>query len=240
MRLTAQYRFLVVVLSAYKQMKAQRENVLSDIGEDNFDRAFKFLRPGANFRIYTPPRILRKPMGAVIQGGSDMGHRLSEDEVQQALDFCGKLFAPTSPDEHRAAEGALAERLKGQTTDNPSPETANLGFLDVHAPIIDPQIIDTIVQEHFTSTPNAASDACDAALDFQSNARIPEADSGRGEWDMKKILEKVNARRVIHSEHGNGVNNFEDEPLGQSGTDGGWAARLGKGRLGLVRVDKPM
>ena len=43
-------RFLVVVLSAYKQMKAQRENVLSDIGEDNFDRAFKFLRPGTTFQ----------------------------------------------------------------------------------------------------------------------------------------------------------------------------------------------
>lgn len=48
-RLTARRRFLVVVLGAYKQMRAQRENVLSDIGEDNFDRAFKFLRPSAFF-----------------------------------------------------------------------------------------------------------------------------------------------------------------------------------------------
>ncbi len=39
-------RFLVVVLSAYKQIRAQSENVLSDVGEDNFDRAFNFLRPG--------------------------------------------------------------------------------------------------------------------------------------------------------------------------------------------------
>ena len=49
-RLTTDCRFLVVVLSAYKQMKAQRENVLSDIGEDNFDRAFKFFRPGMTLR----------------------------------------------------------------------------------------------------------------------------------------------------------------------------------------------
>jgi len=49
MRLTARCRFLVVVLSAYKQMKAQRDDVLSDIGEDNFDRAFKFFRPGMTF-----------------------------------------------------------------------------------------------------------------------------------------------------------------------------------------------
>ena len=47
--LIEQYRFLVVVLSAYKQMKSQGDNVLSDIDEDNFDRAFRFLRPGATF-----------------------------------------------------------------------------------------------------------------------------------------------------------------------------------------------
>jgi len=160
-----------------------------------------------------------------------MGHRLSEDEVQQALDFCGKLFAPTSPDEHRAAERLLTERLKEQATDSPNPETANLRFLDVHAPIIDPQIIDTVVREQFASTPRPASGVGDAA------PKNPVADVERGEWDMKTILEKVNARRAIHSEHGNGVHNFEDEPLGQSGTDRGWVARLDRGRLGLVRAD---
>jgi len=165
-----------------------------------------------------------------------MGHRLSEDEVQQALDFCGKLFAPTSPDEHRAAERLLAERLKEPATDTRDAEAANLRFLDVHAPIIDPQIIDTVVREQFSPMPRSASDAGGVALEFQPKTRNPAADSGCGEWDMKTILEKVNARRVIHSEHGSGVHNFEDEPLGQSGTDGGWVARLEKGRLGLVRA----
>ncbi|KAF9652074.1 FAD/NAD(P)-binding domain-containing protein [Thelephora ganbajun] len=211
-------RFLVVVLSAYKQMKSQRDSVLSDIGEDNFDRAFKSFRP-------------------VIQGGSDMGRRLSEDELQQALDFCGKLFAPTSPDEHRAAERFLAERLEGQVAGNPNPENANLRFLDVRAPIIDQEIIETIVREQHGSTPKSASDTNDATPDFQSNARNPLVDSEYGEWDMKTILDKVNARRVIHSEHGNGVHNFEYESLGQSGIGGGWVARLEKGRLGLVRTD---
>jgi len=167
-----------------------------------------------------------------------MGHRLSEDEVQQALDFCGKLFAPTSPDEHRAAERLLAERLEGQATDNPDLETANLRFLDVHAPVIGPQVIDAVVWGQFASTPRSASGVGDAAPDFQYNARNSGLECG--ELDMKTILEKVNARRVIHSEHGNGVHNFEDEPLGQSGTDGGWVARLGMGRLGLVRAHTPM
>jgi hypothetical protein len=46
-RLSVWLRFLVVVLSAYKQIRSQKENVLSDIDEDNFDRAFKCFRPGA-------------------------------------------------------------------------------------------------------------------------------------------------------------------------------------------------
>lgn len=149
------------------------------------------------------------------------------------MDFCGKLFAPTSPDEHHVAERILTERLKGQATDDPDPETANLRFLDVHAPVIDPQIIDSVVQGQFASTPRSVADAGDTTPDVQSDARNP----GCGELDMKTILEKVNARRVIHSEHGNGVHNFEDEPLGQSGTDGGWVARLDRGRLGLARAD---
>lgn len=39
-------RFLLVVLSAYRQIRAQNEPVLSDFDEDNFDRAFAFFRPG--------------------------------------------------------------------------------------------------------------------------------------------------------------------------------------------------
>lgn len=39
--------FLLVVLSAYKQIRSQEESVLSDFDEDNFDRAFALFRPGA-------------------------------------------------------------------------------------------------------------------------------------------------------------------------------------------------
>lgn len=38
--------FQIVVLSAYKQMRAQSESVLCDVDEDNYDRAFALLRPG--------------------------------------------------------------------------------------------------------------------------------------------------------------------------------------------------
>ncbi|KAJ7287278.1 FAD binding domain-containing protein [Mycena rebaudengoi] len=86
---TSYTRFQVVVLSAYKQIRSQSTAVLSDIDEDNFDRAFSFLRP-------------------VIQGASDMGARLSETELQKSLDFCVNLFNPTSPEQHDRV-GGLAE-----------------------------------------------------------------------------------------------------------------------------------
>ncbi|KAF3770026.1 hypothetical protein M406DRAFT_335784 [Cryphonectria parasitica EP155] len=38
-------RFLMVVISAYQQMRNQKEPVLSELGEDNFDRAFSFFKP---------------------------------------------------------------------------------------------------------------------------------------------------------------------------------------------------
>jgi hypothetical protein len=40
------HRFLLVVMSVYKQIRNQSMAVLSDVDEDNFDRAFDILRPG--------------------------------------------------------------------------------------------------------------------------------------------------------------------------------------------------
>ncbi|KIK61207.1 hypothetical protein GYMLUDRAFT_225434 [Collybiopsis luxurians FD-317 M1] len=78
---TSYTRFQLVVLSAYKQLRAQNMNILTDIDEENYDRAFAFLRP-------------------VIQGNAEMGVRLYERELQESLDFCVKLFSATSPESH--------------------------------------------------------------------------------------------------------------------------------------------
>jgi len=114
-------RFLVVVLGAYKQIRSQSENVLSDVGENNFDKAFDFLRP-------------------VIQGSADFGPRLAEDEVQNALDFVADIFAPVNSD----IENALYKHLQSQsgnpyltvTTEdsNASKTSAATALLDPTAP----------------------------------------------------------------------------------------------------------
>ncbi|KAJ3575479.1 hypothetical protein NP233_g1073 [Leucocoprinus birnbaumii] len=81
-------RFLLVVLGSYKQMRSQSDNVLSDVSEDNFDRAFDLLRP-------------------VIQGTADVNKKVTEDEVQQTMDFVKNVFAPTDPE----LEAAVQQRV---------------------------------------------------------------------------------------------------------------------------------
>jgi len=161
-----------------------------------------------------------------------MGRHLSEDELQQALDFCGKLLAPTGPEEYRATERLLAEKFRGGVMDNASPEITDLRLLDARTPVIDPRIIETVVREHLPPLQMPVSDIANTTVDFQSNERNPTAHVGCGELDVKAVLEKVNAGRALQSD---GVHNFEKEPLCcQSGASGGWVARLEKGKLGLV------
>ncbi|KAK0486022.1 FAD binding domain-containing protein [Armillaria novae-zelandiae] len=96
---TSYTRFQLVVLSAYKQIRAQSMPILSDVDENNFDRAFAFLRP-------------------VIQGASDMGTRLSETELQKSLDFCVNLFNPTTPEQHEKLHrnGKISKELLDVTS----------------------------------------------------------------------------------------------------------------------------
>ncbi|KZT28366.1 putative halogenase [Neolentinus lepideus HHB14362 ss-1] len=102
-------RFLIVVLGIYKQIRAQSWPVLSEVDEDNFDRAFSALRP-------------------VIQGTADAVPRLSEKELQDTMDFCKNVFAPTSPEMYKS----VGERV------DPS-------LMAENGPILDVETIDKIV-----------------------------------------------------------------------------------------------
>lgn len=75
-------RFLLVVLSALKQIREADEAILSDFDEDGFDRAFAFFRP-------------------IIQGASDINGKLSQEEVSKTVDFCLKAFQPAGEEEKK-------------------------------------------------------------------------------------------------------------------------------------------
>jgi len=124
-----------------------------------------------------------------------MGNRLSEKELESALDFCSKCFNPASP-EHLA----LASK-QGLPKD----------ILDVTAPFIDPQVIESITSK--------TSEHADSKGDQQF--------LGSAE-DLKLVLDQINGRRVVHREYT--INNFEVEDVN------GFVVRLRKGYLGLIRT----
>ncbi|KZT69721.1 FAD/NAD(P)-binding domain-containing protein [Daedalea quercina L-15889] len=201
-------RFLVVVLSAYKQIRSQSVNVLADISENSFDKAFAFLRP-------------------VIQGGAEMGARRSEDELQQALDFCVHLFNPTTPEQHENVRRALASLSMQPGAGEEDRGDAAQSLLDVRAPIVDPSKLDKLLQRLHLR--RRAECACEprggAGEDGAAPAQEEEEDA-----EVRMVLEKVNARRVIHSEHGDALNSLEEEAVD------GFVVRLEKGALGLRRA----
>ena len=255
---TAMVRFLVVVLSAYKQIRAQSKDVLCDVGEDNFDKAFHFLRPGI-YHIHhqiSPPSHMYAP---VIQGNADLGPRLSENEVQNALDFCAGLFQPVN---HGVAN-KLRKHLEGLDGDRFLAH--NLKRSGVNGVAIDEQIKqdDAVTVPSLggkpkpvtRSPPTQTTPAVPGKLSFDSAAALmdpnapvlsieeiqsivknpsllPVLESGsavEAEAEVERILERINARRLIHRDH-SGLHSLEEETLGA-----GYRIRLECGRLGLMQ-----
>ncbi|KAF5384532.1 hypothetical protein D9757_006464 [Collybiopsis confluens] len=189
-------RFQIVVLSAYKQMRAQSVDVMSDVDEDNFDRAFAYLRP-------------------VIQGASDMGTRLSESELQQSLDFCINLFNPTTPEEHDEIEGRLGQG-KGKE------------LMDVTKPVVDPKLLLEVLKVSKREVDSSSRLSSDGEGENGTRASGAGGELGGVSLKEKMVLDKINARRVVHPEYA--INNFEAEELE------GYVVNLEKGRLGLVKA----
>ncbi|KAJ7153561.1 FAD/NAD(P)-binding domain-containing protein [Mycena crocata] len=82
-------RFLLVVLSAYQQIRVQTVPVYSK--DDNFDEAFDFFRP-------------------IIQGNSDTGKKLVGDDLSKTVEFLAThAFEPSLPEERAAATSQYGE-----------------------------------------------------------------------------------------------------------------------------------
>ncbi|KAL9118590.1 MAG: hypothetical protein Q9187_004861 [Circinaria calcarea] len=90
-------RFLLVVLSARKQIKDKDEPVWSDWDEESFERAFAFFRP-------------------IIQGSADTSAKLTQEEISKTVDFCFRAFQPTVPE----AREAVLKKLEGITVNDSS------------------------------------------------------------------------------------------------------------------------
>ncbi|KAL8687328.1 MAG: hypothetical protein Q9224_005186 [Gallowayella concinna] len=73
-------RFFLVVISAYRQIRSQKELILSDTGADNIDEAFDLFKP-------------------VIQGTADSTSTISHDKLTQTIDFCANAWGSVQSEE---------------------------------------------------------------------------------------------------------------------------------------------
>ncbi|KAJ5659678.1 FAD/NAD(P)-binding domain-containing protein [Penicillium longicatenatum] len=86
---TGYTRFLVVVMSALKQITKPEEPVIGDWDEKSFDRAFSMFKP-------------------IIQGSADVKNNLTAEEISQTIDFCMKAFHPAPKEQREAIFDKLA------------------------------------------------------------------------------------------------------------------------------------
>lgn len=130
---------------------------------------------------------------------------------------------PTTPSTPVApGRPTLLSRRRGTiSSTNPPPQvpgqyklhTNAAALMDLNAPLLPPIEIQSIAKHPSLLPP------------FETGS------TEEAEAEMQRILEKINARRVIHREH-NGLHSLEEEALGS-----GYRMRLQHGRLGLVHVE---
>jgi hypothetical protein len=144
----------------------------------------------------------------VIQGNADLGPRISESEVQNALDFCASLFSPFD----QGVANDLRKHLEGLDDDQFSAHgVEKSALMDVTAPLLPAKEVQNIARDP---------------------SFLPALENGSAEdakTEVQRILERINARRLIHKGY-SGLHSLEEESLGA-----GYRIRLECGRLGLMR-----
>lgn len=98
---TGYTRFLLVVMSALKQITVPDEPVIGDWDEKSFDRAFSLFRP-------------------IIQGTADVNNKLTPSEISQTIDFCMKAFHPAPKEQREVLHAKLAGEGSGSSTEKPN------------------------------------------------------------------------------------------------------------------------
>lgn len=187
-----------------------------------------------------------------------MGARLSETELQKSLDFCVQLFSPTSPEQHeRVANSGVNKDFLDVNMPIMDPavlegalkvdicvddeEVANErklwngydrinGMLKAHGGEVNEKVgLETINDDSEGETPYKGNGVKLPPAVKRYDRRMKRSDSdAQKAAETKMVVNKINARRVVHSEYA--INNFESEGLN------GYVVRLERGKLGLNKI----
>lgn len=174
--------------------------------------------------------------------------------MQNALDFCAGLFNPVNP----GVADKLRKHLEGldrdllsahdlektgtkdvasgkQTKQDGEVAVPRLGGKPTHTPPTTPAVPGKLSFENATvlMDPNAPLLPVEEIRNVARNpSLLPALENSSAvetQAEVQRMLERMNARRFIHREHG-GLHSLEEESLGA-----GYRIRLECGRLGLVR-----
>ena len=167
--------------------------------------------------ILAVPRTGRKRSGTidVVRRWLETVSRIAEEVESEPATHLPPtiLAAPTRPSLLSRRRGTVSGTLPPLRAGGQSESHRGAAALmDPNAPFLPPIEIHQIARYPALLPPLEISSAAEA------------------EAEMQRILEKINARRVIHREH-NGLHSLEEESLGA-----GYRMRLQRGKLGLVRV----
>ncbi|KAL8758951.1 MAG: hypothetical protein Q9199_001111 [Rusavskia elegans] len=102
-------RFLLVVLSAYKQIRSQNEPILSDLGDNNLDHAFARFRPGT----------------------ADVANGVSQSELSETIPFCANAWDSVKPEQRATILQKIQRTVEHYTggTNLPSDKTPDAGAI---------------------------------------------------------------------------------------------------------------
>ena len=158
-------RFLLVVLGAYKQMQHQKEPVLSDFNEDNFDRAFSFFKPSEFYYLTKQcDSGTSSNFYSVIQGTADATNKLTQAEFSKTIDFLTKALAPDKRNPGRSIVGYSA---------SDGTEAANARLMDEEISSEDQEALQAIRIHHSQNILNLESFTTDVI-----NGLVPRLEKG--------------------------------------------------------------
>ncbi|KAL4066069.1 hypothetical protein J3A83DRAFT_350187 [Scleroderma citrinum] len=129
-------RYQLTVLSLYQVIWGTKLDILDEVNKDDFDQIFSVLRP-------------------VLQGSTDMGLRLTEGEIQEALDLCNKIVTVEQP---------AGTQRQGLPSDP----------LDMAAPPAHPEMVETAL-----NNANSQSDKTQT-----SDAECNDTEDGKIIWEV--------------------------------------------------------
>ncbi|OJA19370.1 hypothetical protein AZE42_08774 [Rhizopogon vesiculosus] len=118
------------------------------------------------------------------QGAGETGSRLSEKELERALEFCSKCFNPTSP-EHLAFTTAKQD-LPGD-------------ILDATGPLIDPQVIESVISkiEHTNSKGDqqffGSAEDLELLLDQINSQRVVHREYTINNFEVEERVSRIDA-----------------------------------------------